>query len=169
MDSDGFHTSAEAGAARELMRQAALLCEGEGKLPRGFVAALFGRAAAEDLVVYSAEELAAVAKAAFDHLQQRAAGEASIRISHPPQLAGAKTLAAVSVVEIGNDDMPFLLDSVLGELAAHGAAVRLVAHPIFTVERGKNGKLLAWKGEAPARTKEHRESFIHVHIDRLDE
>ena len=51
MDSDGFHASDEAGASRALMRQAALLSEGEGKLPRGFVAALFARAAAEDLIL----------------------------------------------------------------------------------------------------------------------
>ena len=43
--------------------QAALLAENSGDLPRGFVAALFGRAAAEDLVVYSAQEIASLARA----------------------------------------------------------------------------------------------------------
>src|SRR5712692_4299507 len=62
MDSDGLHASDEESAARELVRQAALLVENSGDLPRGFVAALFGRAAAEDLIAYSAREIAARAR-----------------------------------------------------------------------------------------------------------
>jgi glutamate dehydrogenase len=169
MDSDGFHASDEESAARELVRQAALLVENSGDLPRGFVSALFGRAAAEDLVAYSAQEIAALARASFGHLQKRVPGVASVRVSNPQPVAGTKSLEAVTVIEICNDDMPFLLDSVLGEIAAQGPTARLVAHPMFTVERDKAGKLLAWKGEAPAKAKEHRESFIHVHIERIDQ
>ncbi|HUC47607.1 MAG TPA: hypothetical protein VMR94_13715, partial [Hyphomicrobiaceae bacterium] len=42
-----------------------------------------------------------------------------------------------SVVEILNDDMPFLVDSVLGELQARGLTVRLLFHPIFRTQRSK--------------------------------
>src|SRR5262249_38746370 len=103
MDSDGFRVSDEAAAARALMRQAGLVSEREGNLPRGFVAALFGRAAAEDLVLYSAEEIAALSEGAFVHLQRREAGSASVRVVHPSAVGGAKTLSAISVVEIVND------------------------------------------------------------------
>src|ERR1700730_12214665 len=157
MDSDDFRASDEESAAREFVRQAALIVENSGDLPRGFVAALFGRAAPEDLVIYSAQEIAALARASFDHLQKRVAGVARVRVSNPPAVAGTKSLEAVTVIEICNDDMPLLLDSVLGEIAAQGPAVRLVVHPMFTVERHKAGKLVAWKGEAPAKAKEHRE------------
>jgi glutamate dehydrogenase len=169
MDSDGFHANDEENDARELMRQAALVVEDSGDLPRGFVAALFGRAASEDLVVYSAQEIAALARASFDHLKKRVPGVASVRVSNPQPVAGIKPLEAVTVIEICNDDMPFLLDSVLGEIAAQEPTVRLVVHPMFTVERDKAGALLAWKGEAPAKAKEQRESFIHVHVDRIDQ
>ena len=169
MDSDGFHTSDQENAARELVRQAALIVEDSGDLPRGFVAALFGRAASEDLVAYSAQEIAALARASFDHLKKRVPGAASVRVSSPQTAAGAKSLEAITVIEICNDDMPFLLDSVLGEIAAQGPSVRLVVHPMFTVERDKSGALLAWKGEAPAKAKEQRESFIQVHIERVDQ
>ncbi len=169
MDSDGFHASDEESAARELVRQAALVAENSGDLPRGFVAALFGRAAAEDLIAYSAQETAALARASFDHLQKRVPGVASVRVSNPPPAAGTKSLEAITVIEICNDDMPFLLDSVLGEIVAQGPTVRLVAHPMFTVERDKGGSLVAWKGEAPTKAKEQRESFIHIHIERIDQ
>ncbi|HLL26398.1 MAG TPA: NAD-glutamate dehydrogenase [Xanthobacteraceae bacterium] len=169
MDSDAFHTSNEESAARELVRQASLLAEEGGDLPRGFVAALFGRAAPEDLVIYSAHEIAALARLSFDHLKARTFGAPSIRISNPPAVAGSKPLANITVVEICNDDMPFLLDSVVGEIAAQELTVRLVLHPVFTVERDKAGKPLAWKGEAPAKAKDQRESFIHIHVDRIDQ
>src|SRR5476649_346508 len=86
-----------------------------------------------------------------------------------PAAGGTKSLEAITVIEICNDDMPFLLDSVLGEIAAQGPTVRLVAHPMFTVERDKGGSLVAWKGEAPTKAKEQRESFIHIHIECIDQ
>ena len=45
--------------------------------------------------------------------------------------SGASGLPEGTVVEILNDDMPFLVDSVMGELQARGLAVRLLLHPIF--------------------------------------
>ena len=37
--------------------------------------------------------------------------------------------------------MPFLLDLVLAELTEQGVDIRLVVHPIFTVERDARGNL----------------------------
>ena len=37
--------------------------------------------------------------------------------------------------------MPFLVDSVMGEIQDFGAAIRLVAHPVVTVRRERRGKL----------------------------
>ena len=45
--------------------------------------------------------------------------------------------ASVTVIEIANDDMPFLVDSVMGELAEHRLAVRLVAHPVLRREAAR--------------------------------
>ncbi len=38
-----------------------------------------------------------------------------------------------------NDDMPFLFDSLLGEITAQGARVRALFHPIMTVTRDADG------------------------------
>ena len=136
-------------------------------LPRDFLAALFGRAAPEDLVHYSSDELAALGKTSFAHLQQRVPGKPKIRVENPLPAAGARRLEAITVIEIVNDDMPFLLDSIMGELNEHGVSVLLVAHPIFSVERERDGKLAAWHGEAGAEKKGLRESVIHIHTERL--
>ena len=71
-----------------------------------------------------------------------------------------------SVVEVVNDDMPFLLDSVMGELADRRLDVRLVAHPVLGVKR-ENGKLTAiGAADAAGAT---RESFIHIHLDAIED
>ena len=75
-----------------------------------------------------------------------------------------------SVVEILNDDMPFLVDSVLGELQARGLAVRFLFHPIFKTERDKAGHLLTVAGAGDERWSDgHQESYIAIHLRALSE
>ena len=66
----------------------------------------------------------------------------------------------MTVVEIVNDDMPFLVDSVMGEIAERKPEIRLVAHPVFGVRR-TGTKLSAIDAPSAAET---RESFIHIHL-----
>ncbi|MBW0144205.1 NAD-glutamate dehydrogenase [Sphingomicrobium clamense] len=60
-----------------------------------------------------------------------------------------------------NDDMPFLVDSIAGAIAAKGLAVHRLLHPILNLERDKGGKLKA-VGEG------NPESLIYVELDRTD-
>src|SRR5215467_15308886 len=71
---------------------------------------------------------------------------------------------SVSIVEILNDDMPFLVDSVMAELTEQGFDPHLVLHPRFDVEREATGRLVAIPGTNP-----RRESLIQVHVDRIDD
>ena len=70
-------------------------------------------------------------------------------------------------LEIVNDDMPFLVDSVMGELQRARPRVRLVVHPVFTVERDAAGRLDRLRG-ARMTVAARRESFIHIHVERID-
>ncbi len=73
-----------------------------------------------------------------------------------------------SVVEILNDDMPFLVDSVMGELQARGLAVRLLLHPIFKTRRDKAGRLQAVVGPGDQNWSDgHQESYIAIHLPGL--
>src|SRR6201981_1857833 len=75
----------------------------------------------------------------------------------------------ISVIEVLNDNMPFLFDSTMAELAEQGIEVTLVAHPIIVVERDPQGKLIRFYGETlPEGARGERESLIHLHITRLD-
>src|SRR5438477_3571939 len=61
--------------------------------------------------------------------------------------------------------MPFLVDSVTMEVNRHGLTLHLIMHPIVAVERGPDGTLT---GLARTEARDgHRESFIHVEVDRM--
>src|SRR6185295_1985229 len=70
-----------------------------------------------------------------------------------------------TVIEIVNDDMPFLVDSVTMEVNRHGLTLHLIVHPLVTVLRDKEGILqdVAPEGAPDAI----RESFMHVEVDRV--
>jgi glutamate dehydrogenase len=157
-------------AGRQLTAQAETILSGRrGDIPQGFVDPLFGRAALEDLLRYDAKDLAKLAEDAWTLLQQRQSDAPTIRIENREAVSGTSRLPTASVIEIVNDDMPFLLDSVLGELAEQGADVRLVVHPIFTVERDARGRLVGFHGAKQASGAARRESFIHIHVGRIDD
>jgi glutamate dehydrogenase len=143
--------------ARALIAAAAPLVAGGA--PANFVNQLFGRTAPEDLVAYAPSDLAQLAQEAWEFLAERKPGTVKIRLTPPIE---SERLNTVSVIEIINDDKPFLLDSTMGQLAELGAEVRLVAHPVLTVSRDADGRLIGF-GNGGAR-----ESYIHIHVERVD-
>jgi glutamate dehydrogenase len=154
--SNGGH----AGAAL-LDAAAALLAKRMPKIPADFVAKLFGLAVPDDLDRYSAEALAGIAEQSWAFLAERTAGVPKIRFEpavSPPSIA---------VLEIINDDMPFLVDSVVGELNQRGIDIRLLVHPVFVVERDSAGRLTGFMPARPAGGS--RESFIHLHVEGADD
>src|SRR3954447_17752697 len=156
-------------AARARIDAAAkLLRGGKSDVPDDFVALLFGRGAPEDLVTYEAAELAALARDAWAFVATRKAAAPKIRFEQP-KAADGERLKSISVIEIVNDDMPFLVDSVMAELTERGLAPRLVVHPILAVSRDKAGRLTSARAEAGRNKDETRESFIHVHVARVED
>ncbi len=156
--------SEEEGAARAAIAQAgAALSERRIDIPPTFTAQLFAHAVPEDVVHYAAADLAALSERAWDFLVERLPGAPKISCDTLTLDASRKS---ITVIEIANDDMPFLVDSVMGELAERRLAVRLVAHPIFGVQR-TDGKLAAL-GAADAADSA-RESFIHIHVDPIED
>jgi glutamate dehydrogenase len=136
---------------------AAVLAEHNRDIPLDFIAELFGRAAAEDVARYRPEELAGIAEQSWTLLEDREASAPKIRF----EPAAAKP--GVAVLEIINDDMPFLVDSVIGEISDCGLNIRLLVHPVFMVERSETGRLEAFHGARKGHGQ--RESFIHVEVE----
>jgi len=139
----------------------ALLAKHKPDTPTDFLAKLFGLAAPDDLARYSAEELAGIAERSWAFLAEREAGVSQIRFEPAAAARG------VAVLEIVNDDMPFLVDSVVGEINQRGLDIRLFVHPVFVVERDLAGKLTNFKGARNVGGQ--RESFIHIHVDGIED
>jgi glutamate dehydrogenase len=55
-----------------------------------------------------------------------------------------------TVIEIVNDDMPFLVDSVTMEVNRQGYTLHLINHPIFATQRDNEGQLQSLR--PPGRT-----------------
>jgi glutamate dehydrogenase len=170
MNVEGFLGSEEERAAHRLIDQAnAALKDRGGELANGFVARLFAHAAPEDLVGYEPAELAALAEQAWQFLQTRKPGSPKIRFATPETPPGGARLKGISIIEIVNDDMPFLVDSVMATLTEQNLSIRLVVHPILSVSRDMSGALAALHEERKADESSLRESFIHIHVERLDD
>src|SRR5262245_23161300 len=99
----------EARAA--LIRQAAGTVRAGGA-PPSFTELLFGRTTLEDLATHDAASLAVLAEQAWEHVGRRTPGEVDVRIVNPIMPDGRE----ISVIEILNDNMPFLFDSAMAEL-----------------------------------------------------
>jgi glutamate dehydrogenase len=69
-------------------------------------------------------------------------------------------------IAIVNDDMPFLVDSVAGVLAAQGIEVQRLLHPVIAVRRDEQGHLAEVRLDGGAG--ERRESLIYLEADRVD-
>lgn len=170
MNVEGFLGSEEERIAHRLVEQANDALKGrDGGVDAGFVSRLFEHAAPEDLVGYSPDEIAALAEQAWQFLQSRKPGNPKIRFANPDMPPAAARLKSISVIEIVNDDMPFLVDSVMSALTDHNLSIRLVVHPILTVTRDKSGALKGLHDEHKGGDSSLRESFIHIHVERVED
>ena len=133
--------SDEERAEAALIAAAGKILRGDNReVPEDFIAALFAHAVPEDLMRYDPRQLAELAADAWSLLAVRKPGVPKIRLN-TPGLPGHDRLRADSVLEVVSDDMPFLVDSVLGELAERGVEVLLVAHPVISVTRDAAGRV----------------------------
>jgi glutamate dehydrogenase len=107
-----------------------------------------------------------MARVALDHLEfgaMRRPGQALLRIFNPNEKEHGYT-SAFTFVEMVNDDMPFLVDSVAAAINRRGLAVHLTVHPIISVRRDKAGKLLSVVGAENSDA--YTESFIRFGVTR---
>src|SRR5262249_39757872 len=79
---------------------------------------------------------------------ERAPEDQTVRLRHGEGVGGRAINR--DILEIAGPDMPFLVDSVMGELAEQGIAALAMFHPV-----------------APAASGAGRDSLIEIHLPRL--
>src|SRR6202453_1110337 len=139
---------------------------GRGMDSKRFLEAYYANVDANDM---AARAPAMLAGSALSHLQfaQRRRGRALVRVFNPTLKEHGYT-SPHTVIEMVNDDMPFLVDSIGLAVLQRSLTIHFLAHPIFSVARDAAGVLRSIEERSPETDRHHRlESFQHVEIDRV--
>src|SRR6266550_7603596 len=111
-----------------------------------FVRRYFSQVEAEDLAERQPADLYGAALSHWNFARKRDPGSARIRVFNPT-LEEHGWQSTHTIIEIVNDDMPFLVDSVTMEVNRHGLTMHLIIHPIVAVERRADGTLAGLAAE----------------------
>ena len=130
-----------------------------------FVRQYYGNMALEDLARESNENLLGAALSLWSFLQTRSRGKPKLRMFNP-SVREHGFESPHTIIEIVNDDMPFLVDSVTGELNRHGLTVHIVIHPILRLGRGAAGKLTDLVAKRTPDDRAAAESVMHIEVDQ---
>ena len=128
-----------------------------------FARRLFGRLSDKDLAAAPVDQRAAAATSLLAFARRRLPGVAKVRIFNP-SLPDHGFESRHTIVQIVNDDMPFLVDSIANEFNRREIAVHLLAHPVLAARRDLDGDLVGIALEAGERARS--ESMMHIEIDR---
>jgi glutamate dehydrogenase len=130
---------------------------------RRYLSQYFAHVPVEDLEGRSERIMARVA---LDHLAfavRRSKGRARLRIFNPTEETHGY-VSAFTFVEMVNDDMPFLVDSVSAAINRLRLGVQITVHPVIRVCRDRRGQIESIP--APGDAGGQLESFIRFAIDR---
>jgi predicted DNA-binding protein (UPF0251 family) len=118
----------------------------------------------EELAARAPRDLKGAAAAHLEFGRRFTRGKPKIRAYNPlPAQHGWHSTH--TVIEIVNDDMPFLVDSVAMEVNRQGLTLHLVVHPVLRTVRNRAGELVS--AAAPVDSSQGElESFMHVEVDR---
>jgi glutamate dehydrogenase len=115
-----------------------------------------------DIAERSPRNLWGAALSLWRFAERRRPDQAKIRVYNPDPATDGWS-SPHTIVEIVNDDMPFLVDSVSLAINASGRVVHLLIHPIMTVARDPTGRLRELCGGETAGL---RESWMQIEITR---
>jgi len=136
-----------------------------------FVRAYYRQVDPGDLAERESADLYGAALSQWNFARRREPGAPKVRVFNP-SVAEHGWQSTHTVIEIVNDDMPFLVDSVTMEVNRHGLTLHLTVHPILRVNRQPQGAgpeqtlMGILPDDSPAGL---RESFIHVEVDRISD
>ena len=138
-----------------------------------FIQQYYRQVAHEDLAEMDPADLYGAALSHLSFGRRFTSGAPRLRV-YNPKLEEHGWVSSHTVIEIVNDDMPFLVDSITMEVNRQGYTQHLTIHPLIATERDQEGNLRRiapadaggpdsqTNGDAPA----HWESFIHVEVER---
>ncbi len=125
---------------------------------------LYANASLDEVVDTESEQLYAASLALWKFCASRKPGVPRVRF-YNPDMTEHGWGSPHSVLEVINDDMPFLVDSLAAFLTERGIGIHTLLHPILTVARDANGALKDLM--EPGAQGATRESVIQVQVDQI--
>lgn len=135
----------------------------KAELARRYVPAYFRRVPLEEISREPPQVLARVVENQLNFLRMRKPGELLLRVYNPSEKEDGWE-SEHTVVEIVNDDMPFLVDSANLALTELELGVHLIIHPVIRVRRGPSGQLTGVCSKEESRG--INESVMQIQVDR---
>ncbi len=129
-----------------------------------FIRRFYQNVPPDDVLGADPLELYGAAVALWRFAEARPGGEVKVRV-YNPRFEEVGWHSTHTVIEIVNDDMPFLVDSVTGELNRQDLAVHLVIHPVITVRRDAKGHLVELLPPTKQAEDARKESVMQVRVD----
>ncbi|HXC89818.1 MAG TPA: NAD-glutamate dehydrogenase [Stellaceae bacterium] len=156
----------EAKKAKLVRKATALVLENldlaEHDLAAAVIEKLYEHVPPADVAGRSLRDLGGAALSLWRFAGRRRPGQAKIRV-YNPEAAADGWASPHTVVEIVNDDMPFLVDSATAAINAGDRVVNLVIHPILSVDRDAAGRLHGIRASGETGL---RESWMQIEITR---
>src|SRR5918995_3243452 len=133
-----------------------------------FARQYYGWVDAADLEDRSPIDAYGAALSHWNFAGRREVGEWKIRV-YNPHFEEHGWQSTHTVVEMVNDDMPFLVDSTRMEINTQGYAIHMILHPLMKVRRDTEGRLVEVLPPDADDEDAISESVIHVEVDRQTE
>src|SRR5262249_60647018 len=113
--------------------------EQRGAIER-FVNEYFQEVAPEDLIERRVDDLYGAALSHLNFARKREPGKPKLRVFNPTIEEHGRQ-STHTVIEIVNDDMPFIVDSGTMEVNGHGWTLHLIIHPFMIARMSPAGEL----------------------------
>ncbi|MEW9898328.1 NAD-glutamate dehydrogenase [Chitinivorax sp. PXF-14] len=128
-----------------------------------FIEHYYADVAEDDLIQHNPLDLFGAAFAHWQLGRARELGQALVRV-YNPDFETDGWQSTHTVIEVVNDDMPFLVDSVSMALNTRGLTIHLIVHPVVALSRddGHGYQSLCNKDAPNCRL----ESYMHFEVDR---
>ena len=134
---------------------------------KDFAQRYYDHVAPEELSENDLEDLYGALLAHWNFARQREPQHSLVR-AYNPSFDEHGWQSTHTVIEIVNDDMSFLVDSVIMELNRHNSRVHLIIHPVINALRNEQGELQGIANDI-VHSEENAcsESFMHCEVDRI--
>ena len=141
----------------------------EDPLLRSLLRHYYAHVTPDELAGRKPADVVAAAVTHRELAEDRPQGTATVRVFTPTEEHDGWSVGGRTVVQIVNDDMPFLVDTVTAYLAESGFTWELVIHPQIVVERDVAGHLREIHGltgahDEPLEPTQIRESWMHIEL-----